>query len=62
MWTIRTISGGPTNKGVTQKTYDAFRTRKKQPVQPVKSISEDETARDLSQRILAACEMRPDAQ
>lgn len=33
---------GPTNKGVTQTSYDSFRTAKKQPKQPVKSISDDE--------------------
>lgn len=34
--------GGPTNKGVTQKTYDAFRATKKLASQPVKEITEDE--------------------
>lgn len=34
--------GGPTNKGVTQKTYDAFRRIKKLPEQHVKDITEAE--------------------
>src|SRR3990172_4975085 len=33
---------GPTNKGITQTTYDTYRKAKKQPSQSVKTISDDE--------------------
>lgn len=34
--------GGATNKGITQKTYDAYRKKKGQALQPVQSISDAE--------------------
>lgn len=34
--------GGATNKGITQRTYDAWRTGLKLPCQPVKTISDTE--------------------
>lgn len=36
--------GGATNKGVTQAVYDAHRRAKKQSLQPVRNISDDEVA------------------
>lgn len=36
--------GGPTNKGVTQKVYDAYRTLKGLSIRSVKSIMKDEVA------------------
>jgi len=35
--------GGATNRGVTQKVYDAYRKTRARPIQSVKFISEDET-------------------
>lgn len=37
--------GGATNKGITQKTYDAFRARDGKPKQAVQHISDDEVFR-----------------
>ena len=34
--------GGATNKGVTQKIYNAYRTKKNQPKRSVKDIADDE--------------------
>lgn len=34
--------GGATNKGITQRTYNAYRTRKKQATQDVKNITDTE--------------------
>jgi len=34
--------GGATNKGITQKTYDAYRKKVKKPLQPVKQIADAE--------------------
>jgi lysozyme family protein len=36
--------GGPTNKGITQAVYDAWRKKSGLPVQSVRSISDDEVA------------------
>jgi lysozyme family protein len=36
--------GGRTNKGITQRVYDAYRTSKGLPAQDVKIISDDETS------------------
>jgi len=34
--------GGPTNRGVTQRVYDAYRARNRQPARSVKHITDDE--------------------
>lgn len=42
-------TGGATNQGVTQQTYDAYRRDMKHPLQPVKQITKDEV-RDIYHR------------
>lgn len=51
-------TGGPTMKGVTQATYDAWRTGNKVPTRPVKEIEEDELHAIYYQRywIAAQCD------
>lgn len=53
--------GGPTNKGITQKVYDAYRTTKGLTIQSVKLITNDEVADIYKQRYwdLADCNALP---